>query len=137
MTREEDRLKESPVKEAAKRNAPGKEFCTPEGCYITEVSNSPDDPDVSIARARVEPGVTTRWHRLRGTAERYFIISGRGRVEVGNLPAADVTAGDVVLIPPKCRQRITNTGTEDLIFLAICTPRFTEDAYEDINDRPE
>jgi mannose-6-phosphate isomerase-like protein (cupin superfamily) len=50
----------------------------------------------SIARARVAPGVTTRWHRLKGTAERYLIIEGRGRVELGKLGAHDVNAGDVV-----------------------------------------
>ena len=27
-------------------------------------------------------------------------------------------------------QRITNTGEDDLIFLAICSPRFVPDAYE-------
>ena len=110
------------------------EFYTPEKCYITELSNTPDDPDVSIARARVELGVTTRWHRLKGTFERYFIISGRGIVEIGKLPPQEVTAGDVVLIPPMCRQRITNTGAEDLVFLAICSPRFLQDVYEDIDD---
>jgi oxalate decarboxylase/phosphoglucose isomerase-like protein (cupin superfamily) len=47
-----------------------------------------------------------------------------------------VNAGDVVLIPPSCRQRITNIGTGDLIFLAICTPRFRPAAYEDIDDHP-
>jgi mannose-6-phosphate isomerase-like protein (cupin superfamily) len=108
------------------------EFYTPERCYITELSNTPDDPDVSIARARVEPGVTTRWHRLRGTAERYYIVEGRGRVEVGEIQPQEVKAGDVVLIPPMCRQRITNIGSEDLIFLAICTPRYSNDVYEDI-----
>jgi mannose-6-phosphate isomerase-like protein (cupin superfamily) len=110
------------------------EFYTPERCYITELSNTPDDPDVSIARARVEPGVTTRWHRLRGTAERYYIVEGRGRVEVGEIQPQEVKAGDVVLIPPMCRQRITNIGSEDLIFLAICTPRYSNDVYEDIEN---
>jgi oxalate decarboxylase/phosphoglucose isomerase-like protein (cupin superfamily) len=33
-----------------------------------------------------------------------------------------------------CRQRITNIGKDDLVFLAICTPRFSQDAYEDIDD---
>jgi oxalate decarboxylase/phosphoglucose isomerase-like protein (cupin superfamily) len=33
-----------------------------------------------------------------------------------------------------CRQRITNMGSDDLIFLAICTPRFSQDIYEDIDD---
>ncbi len=112
------------------------EFHTPEKCFITELSNTPDDPDASIARARLEPGVTTRWHRLTGTAERYYIVNGRARVEVGKLPPQEVRAGDVVLIPPLCRQRITNIGSEDLVFLAICTPRFSHDVYEDIDDDP-
>lgn len=110
------------------------EFYIAERCYITELSNSVDDPDVSIARARVEQGVTTRKHRLKGTTERYFIISGKGLVEVGELPPQEVNAGDIVLIPPMCPQRITNTGNDDLIFLAICSPRFVRDAYEDIED---
>jgi mannose-6-phosphate isomerase-like protein (cupin superfamily) len=112
------------------------EFYTPEGCFITELSNSPEDPDASIARARVRPGVTTRWHRLAGTAERYVILDGSGRMEVGGLPARDVNPGDVVLIPAQCPQRIMNIGERDLIFLAICTPRFRNEVYEDIDDAP-
>jgi mannose-6-phosphate isomerase-like protein (cupin superfamily) len=108
------------------------EFYISERCFVSELSNSADDPDVSIARARVDPGVTTRWHRLRGVTERYFMISGKGLVDVGELPPQEVTAGDVVLIPPMCKQRITNIGNDDLIFLAICTPRFSQDVYEDI-----
>ena len=103
-----------------------------EGCFITEWWNSTADPEVSVARARVEPGVTTRWHRLRGVTERYLILEGRGRVEVGDLPPEDVEPGAVVLIPPGTRQRITNTGEADLIFLAVCTPRFTLAGYEDV-----
>jgi len=110
------------------------EFYTSEKCYIAEQSNSPDDPELSIARARVEPGVTTRWHRLAGTTERYYILAGRGLVEIGELPAQEVNPGDVVLIPPMCRQRITNSGPDDLVFLALCTPRYTTQAYEDIEE---
>lgn len=124
------------MKEFIKRQDLSKEFFTAEKCYIIELRNTPDDPDASIARARVEPGVTTRWHRLTGTFERYYIVSGKGRVEVGELAPQEVNAGDIVLIPPMCRQRITNTGSEDLVFLAICTPRFENDVYEDIEDNP-
>ncbi|MFC1862493.1 cupin domain-containing protein [Thermodesulfobacteriota bacterium] len=120
------------MKEKIKKLDLSDEFYTSEGCYITEVSNSPDDPGASIARARVEPGVTTRWHRLVGTTERYVILEGKGSVEVGNLPPKGVTSGDIVLIPPMCRQRISNTGQEDLVFLAICTPRFSDEVYKDI-----
>jgi mannose-6-phosphate isomerase-like protein (cupin superfamily) len=111
-------------------------FYTAEGCHINELSNSDADREASIASARVSPGVVTRWHRLAGTTERYVILSGRGKVEVGNLAPQSVAPGDVVLIPSGCRQRITNTGDEDLIFLAICTPRFRPEAYEDIDPDP-
>ncbi len=106
-----------------------KEFETSERCHILEISNDPDDDAVSIARARVEPGVTTAWHKLTGTIERYIIISGTGCVEVGDLEPTDVSAGDVVRIPADTRQRITNTGEEDLIFYAICSPRFVPECY--------
>jgi len=124
------------MKQRIRRQNLGDEFYIAEGCHLIEVSNSADDPDASIARARLEPGKTTRWHRLVGTAERYVIVQGRGLAEIGSLPPAEVTVGDVVLIPPDCRQRITNTGADELIFLAICTPRFSYDAYEDIDDKP-
>lgn len=110
----------------------GVEVYTPERCYIIELANTPDDPDASIALARVAPGITTRWHRLVGTIERYVIIEGRGRVEVGDLAPREVAAGDVVIIPALCRQRITNVGKQDLTFLAICTPRFQQKNYEDV-----
>jgi mannose-6-phosphate isomerase-like protein (cupin superfamily) len=120
------------MNEAILHCSPDAEFWTPERCHVTEWSNSDADPAASIARARVSPGVTTRWHRLHGIAERYVILEGKGRVEVGQLAPQDVAPGDVVLIPPECRQRITCTGRGDLIFLAVCTPRFSPAAYEDI-----
>jgi mannose-6-phosphate isomerase-like protein (cupin superfamily) len=105
-----------------------------EGCRILELANSDADPALSIARARVPAGTTTRWHRLRGTSERYVILSGQGRVEVGDVPPTQVGPGDVVQIPPLCRQRITATGPEDLVFLALCTPRFRPECYEDLEE---
>ena len=105
-----------------------------EGCHILELSNSAHDPALSIARARVAPGVTTRLHRLANTAERYVILSGEGQAEIGGQLPVDVSAGNVVLIPPDCPQRIRNTGSEDLVFLAICSPRFTVSAYEDLGE---
>ncbi len=105
------------------------EFDTPERCFIIETANDLDDEAVSIARARVEPGVTTAWHQLNGVVERYIIVSGTGCVEVGNLEPTAVSAGDVVRIPADTRQRITNEGNEALIFYAVCSPRFLPDCY--------
>lgn len=114
---------------------PTAEYFLKEGCHILELANTPDDPDVSIARARVAAGMTTRLHRLHGITERYVILEGAGMVEVDGQALRPVATGDVVIIPPHCAQRITNSGTSDLIFLAVCTPRFVPQAYEDIDDK--
>ncbi len=114
---------------------PNATFFTPELCYINELTNSDTDPEASIAYACVKPGITTRWHRLHGITERYVILDGEGLVEIGDLKPQTVSHGDVVLIPSECRQRITNTGSTDLTFLAICTPRFRQAAYEDIEGK--
>ena len=107
-----------------------KEYYISENCHIIEMSNSPDDPELSVARVRVEFGVTTKWHRLKGVSERYVILEGKGRAEIGELAPQQVAAGDVVIIPPMCPQRISNEGESDLVFLAICSPRFEPQAYE-------
>ena len=122
------------MKASIKKQELANEFYTAEKCFITELSNTSDDPEVSIARARLAPGVTTNWHRLKDTAERYCIINGEGLVEIGEMSPQQVNPGDTVLIPPMCRQRITNTVSDDLVFLAICTPRFLFSNYEDIED---
>lgn len=115
-----------------KNNQHSEEFYIEEGCYIREMSNSEDDPELSIAQARLAPGITTRWHSLTGISERYYLLQGEGMVEVGQQPPQLVKAGDVVIIPPSCRQRIHNCGRQDLIFLAICTLRFVPPAYQQL-----
>lgn len=110
---------------------PANEYATEERCHILELANTPGDPDASLARARVAPGVTTRWHVLDGIVERYLILEGEGRVEVGDLAPTRVGPGDVVVIPAGVRQRIANTGAADLVFLAVCTPRFMPGRYHD------
>jgi mannose-6-phosphate isomerase-like protein (cupin superfamily) len=108
------------------------EYLTPERCYIAENFS---DPNVSIARATVKAGVTTKAHHLTmGIQEIYIITKGTGRVTVGNLEPAEVTVGDVVVIPAGTSQKITNTGKIDLVFYCVCTPRFTEECY--VNEEP-
>jgi len=103
-----------------------------EGCFILEVWNRPEDPALSIARARVGPGERTRLHRLVGVVERYLILAGTGMLEVEGLAPQRVGPGDLVYIPSSAAQRIENDGDRDLIFLALCTPRFTPEVYQDI-----
>jgi mannose-6-phosphate isomerase-like protein (cupin superfamily) len=124
----------SDTRACVKSSDESQEYFFAEGCFITEWSNSPDDPNVSIARARLEPGKTTRRHYLRDTSERYVVLEGIGRVDVEGLELQQVSSGDVVVIPPGVTQRITNTGDRDLVFLAICSPRFTEASYVDVDN---
>lgn len=113
---------------------PADEYFFREGCFITELSNSNDDEQVSIARARVLPGQTTRWHYLENCSERYVILSGSGMVELGGDIKQTVSPGDVVIIPAGLKQKITNRGDDDLVFLAICCPRFQQDDYVDAEE---
>jgi len=108
------------------------EYLTDERCHILELSNSKGDSDASIARARVEPGVTTKQHRVIETVERYLIVEGQGEVHVEGLPDTCVNPGDVVIIPSGAAQAITNTGDHDLVFLCVCTPRFEWDNYQSL-----
>lgn len=110
-----------------------KEFHTPERCFIFESLNASND-GLSVARARVEAGITTRWHCVEGTVERYIIAEGNGRVQVGDLEPRNVGPGDVVLIPADVRQRITNVGNGDLIFYCVCTPPFEQRNYRDLEE---
>jgi mannose-6-phosphate isomerase-like protein (cupin superfamily) len=105
-----------------------KETMTQEGCLIRECWNS---EDVSVARARVKAGATTRSHHLEGVSEIYVITEGRGLIQVGKLEPTHVEAGDTVFIPPGVEQQITNVLESDLVFYCICTPRFTNDCYRE------
>ena len=65
---------------------------------------------------------------LKDTEERYVILEGEGLAEVGE-EAFEVSIGDVVVIPAGVAQRIKNTGSNNLRFLAICQPRFLVENY--------
>jgi mannose-6-phosphate isomerase-like protein (cupin superfamily) len=105
------------------------EHPTAEGVRILESWNVPSDPAASIARARLLPGEATQWHYLEDTVERYLVVTGTGQVEVDGDAPQTVGPGDVVFIPEGVAQRIRCTGTHELVFYCVCTPRFEERNY--------
>lgn len=110
------------------------EFPTSERCFITELLNDPSRPDVSLARARVTPGVTTQLHAL-DVDEIYVIEAGSGMMEVaGN--RFRVSLGDCVRIPKQVSQRIENDGATDLVFLCLCRPHFHAEGYANLEQSP-
>ena len=111
-----------------------REYFSPEGCHILEILNTEAFSSFSIARARVEPGRSTQLHAVDGVEEAYYILSGEGRMYIQDDEKGTVTAGDVVLIPSGHSQKIKNTGSEDLLFLCVCAPRFREEAYKNLEE---
>ncbi len=107
------------------------EVYTSERCYIAEVLNEPAYPEVSVARARVETGVTTRLHSV-AVLEWYVIESGTGRMFLGERAPFAVGPGSVVAIARHEAQRIENTGAGDLVFSCVCAPRWTADCYTEL-----
>jgi mannose-6-phosphate isomerase-like protein (cupin superfamily) len=110
-----------------------KEYLTAERCFITELMNDEAIPEVSLAQARIEPGVVTRWHTV-SVAEWHIIVQGNGLAYVGDDEPFVVNPGDKVVVPIGTRQRFGNTGDTDLLLYCICMPRFTAACYESVGD---
>ncbi len=107
-----------------KRTAPLMELESGDGYYVTEWWNTPADPALSVARMRIEPGATSKPYQLHGFTERYLFLSGTGFLEVDG-EVHEVGPGDGILIKPGAWRSVTNKGTRDLGWLAICRPRFS------------
>ena len=58
--------------------------------------------------------------------EIYYILSGKGRMTIDG-EERDVKKHDGIAIFPEARHKITNTGTEDLVFLCCCAPAYEHD----------
>ncbi|TNE64844.1 MAG: cupin domain-containing protein, partial [Bacteroidetes bacterium] len=65
------------------------EFYTDERCYIRELLNADDLPGLSVAQARVQPGVTTALHAL-DVEEVYYILQGQGLMECNRVDQGSV-----------------------------------------------
>ncbi len=107
------------------------EFVANDGCRIREVLHPKNDPlqlPYSLAVARVEPGKQTYRHRLRET-EIYYILSGTGHMHIDE-ESRKVAADEAVVIPSGAVQWIENIGAEELRFIAIVNPPWSEEGDE-------
>jgi mannose-6-phosphate isomerase-like protein (cupin superfamily) len=107
------------------------EFMAGDGTTLRELLHGQKDGlscGYSLAQARLAPGQASFLHRL-ATSEVYYILVGRGRMEIGG-EVRDVSVGDTVYIPPGAAQRITNSGPVELAFLCIVDPAWREENEE-------
>ena len=80
----------------------------------------------SVAHAIVPPKESSLPHILEKSTELYYILSGCGEMHIGD-ETAQVRPGQIILIPPRKRQYIRNTGTDDLVILCIVAPKWQAD----------
>ena len=78
----------------------------------------------SLAEATVPVGTATQRHHHRLSEEFYFILEGRGSMEIAGT-LRDVAPGDAILIPPGAWHTIT--ARETLRFLCCCAPPYGHD----------
>jgi mannose-6-phosphate isomerase-like protein (cupin superfamily) len=99
------------------------EFVAGDRTVLRELLNPDKHPVAarySVAHASLAQGLSSQLHSLK-TTEVYFILRGRGRMEI-DAQSLEVGPGDLVYIPPLAAQRITSIGTEPLEFLCIVDP---------------
>jgi mannose-6-phosphate isomerase-like protein (cupin superfamily) len=100
-------------------------FTTKDGSEIRELLAHRNSCIVnqSLAEARLPVGGATAPHYHPQTEEIYYILEGRGRMQVGSDEEA-VGPGDAIAIPPGLVHQIVNTGDSVLRFLCCCAPGY-------------
>jgi len=104
-------------------------FITKDGSKIRSIldlSNAPVAKQ-SLAEASLPGGSSTDRHWHGESEEIYFILEGRGLMEIDG-DTRDVGPGDAVLIPPGAWHQII--AAEPLRFLCCCAPPYRhEDTF--------
>lgn len=70
------------------------------------------------AQVTLEPGCGIGYHEHHGESEIYYILSGEGCYD-DNGEKRCVKAGDVTVTPDGRGHALTNTGTENLVLMAL------------------
>ena len=102
-------------------------FVTRDGSTVRELIQVGDGAaNQSLAEAVVQAGGETIEHLHHRSEEIYRVVSGRGRVRVGEAEAG-VRPGDNVLIPPGTPHKVWNDGEEPLVLLCCCSPPYSHE----------
>ncbi len=104
-------------------------FITRDGSTIRSVLNRRNAPvqQQSLAEASLPAGGFTQRHHHKLSEELYFLLEGRGEMEVDGETRV-VQPGDAILIPPGAWHTIT--ALSPLRLLCCCAPPYSdEDVY--------
>jgi mannose-6-phosphate isomerase-like protein (cupin superfamily) len=104
-------------------------FTTKDGSTIRSLLDASNAPvaQQSLAEATLPAGAATDRHHHRLSEEFYYLLSGRGLLEIEG-EEREVGPGDAVLIPAGAWHQIR--AIEPLRFLCCCAPPYAhEDTY--------
>ena len=71
-----------------------------------------------FSRVTIKPGCELGHHEHHGETETYYVLSGSGMYD-DNGKAVPIEAGDVTYCKDGDGHGVKNTGTEDLVFVAL------------------
>ena len=106
-----------------------KPFTTKDGSTIRSLLDLANAPVIgqSLAEATLPPGSGTDRHFHRLSEEFYYLLEGRGVMEIDG-EEREVGPGDAILIPAGAWHQIR--ATEAMRFLCCCAPPYAhEDTY--------
>jgi mannose-6-phosphate isomerase-like protein (cupin superfamily) len=96
-------------------------FTTKDGSTIRELHHTAAQ---SLAEAELAAGQSTQRHYHAATEEIYFVVEGRGEMEVDGA-RCEIGVGDAVLIPAGAWHEIR--ALDPLRFLCCCVPPYRDD----------
>ncbi len=101
-------------------------FITKDGSTIRSILDRTNAPvqNQSLAEARVPAGSATQRHYHKIAEEFYFILEGRGTIEIDGETRA-VGPGDAILIPSGAWHTIA--AEKSLRFLCCCAPPYSQE----------
>lgn len=108
------------------------QFTAGDETILREVLHPKNDAielNYSIAHAIVLPGEKSLPHTLHERSEVYYILNGTGKAFIAKEEKI-LNPGDTLYIPAGAEQWIENIGEENLVFLAIVSPPWSEESEE-------
>ncbi len=105
-----------------------KPLITPTGEIIYELFGrkvEPKNTGHSLAQIILPSGTGSAKHYHPEFEESYYMLSGSAEIILGE-ERATLQTGDAVIIPPHSDHKIWNKTDQDVVFIAICVPAWSE-----------
>ena len=105
-------------------------FTAGDTCMVAEIIHPKNETlpfdCLSLAHAEIAVGGRTVPHKLLGSSEIYYIISGTGSLFIEGTKT-ELVPGTAAAIPRGCEQYVVNEGNIPLEFLCIVTPKWKKE----------